>query len=61
MTAAQEKKRVSPGAAALSDHAKLCSRCMAVAISGQPITSLCARGRILAVAALNHRMRRQAS
>ena len=59
--AAQEKKRVSPGAVALEGHVGLCSRCRAVVIAGQSPTMFCAAGRLLAVAALRPRMRRQAS
>lgn len=55
------RKRISPGAAALSDHAKICGHCLGVALAGKPPTELCARGRILVTAALMPRIRRQAS
>ena len=51
-------RRLSPGAAALRDHAKLCGRCAAVALAGRPITRLCGAGFILATAAIRARARR---
>ena len=53
-------RRQSPGAVALGDHARHCSKCLAVAIAGQPPTKLCPAGRILAIAAIRARAQRAA-
>lgn len=51
-------RAMSPGAAALRDHAKICQRCAAAALAGKPITQLCGAGFILATAAIKARARR---
>jgi len=53
-----ERPRLSVGAAALGDHARVCQRCLAVARAGLPYVRLCAYGRVLAEAALKARARR---
>jgi len=53
-----ERPRLSPGAAALGDHARICQRCLAVAKAGLPYVSLCAYGRVLAEVALKARAAR---
>jgi hypothetical protein len=54
-------RRQSPGARLLEEHARVCSRCRAVAISGQRLSRLCVAGQLLATAALLARAGRRSS
>jgi len=50
--------RLSPSAAALADHGRICAACTAAARAGKSYRSLCVVGRLLAECALKARARR---
>jgi hypothetical protein len=51
-------RNLSPGAQALSVHAKRCRKCDTAARAGEPPTKFCGAGFILFVAAVRARARR---
>lgn len=52
---------MSPGARALSDHARRCRQCRETAKGNHPVWFLCGAGWVLAQAALKARARRAVS